>query len=120
MAIDYRYKMGIVGQFNGNDVYVIPEKDFDLARTQKNKGMIFALSSGNKELLDLVSDGMWIGQMTAQGQVGLFEKSRFFEERRLADPQLKIDTSSSGITPADIGIRPNESAADRFIRNMKF
>ena len=118
-TIDYRYSNGIIGQYKGQDVYVLPESDYTPARKQE-KDLIFALASGANKL-KLVNRGMLIGYMDPQGNVELLRKSEFYPKPQLQAEEKPeaANTSASGINPIDEYLA-GETLVDRFLREMKF
>lgn len=121
-GFDYRYSNGIIGQYRGKDIYVIPKNDFTIEQSKQEKNLIFAVSSLDTDELILVGNGMVIGFMTADGSVQLYDKSRFYGEEKKAVPQVTEQplpqTSASGKTIEDY--LAGETLVDRFLREMRF
>lgn len=130
---NYKQLRGVVGQYQGSDVYVVPEKDFNLWESKDDNRMIYALVVPGRHDLLLVSGGMKIGDMTPNGYVDLWEKSEFYddgpekafeepavksvEEPMAADfPQMEVP-STSGINVDDF--LAGENLVDRFLREFK-
>lgn len=131
---DYRFTNGVVGQYQGSDIYTILEEDFDVDQSRGDSRLIYALIDREKPDLKLISEGMWIGDMTSDGYVTLFDKSRFYEEKdldwrpaeSLADafeepPAAEVEelfSSPSGKTIDDF--LAGETLVDRFLREASF
>lgn len=137
---NYKQLRGIVGQYRGSDVYVIPEKDFNLKESSKDSRLIYALIVPNRKDLLLVSSGMAIGDMTPSGYVTMWEKSEFYygPEKEIEEPitavnttfnysggngarpkvEVEFDVSTSGISVDDF--LAGETLVDRFLRGMQF
>lgn len=130
---DYRYTSGVVGQYQGSDIYTILEEDFDVDDSRGDSRLIYALIDREKRDLKLVSEGMWIGDMTSDGYVTLFDKSRFYEEAT-EEPEWKpaesfadafqepmpATSSSSGTGKTIDDFLAGETLVDRFLREASF
>lgn len=127
MAVNYNYMSGMVGQYKGSDVFVIPVKDFSVERSKGDKKTIFAVSNnkgGRYDNLVLVSGGMVIGEMSCDGEVFLAEKSSFYgkpepkneivEEEVVEEKKPEIEGKSIDDYLA------GETLVDRFLREMQF
>lgn len=130
---DYRFTNGIVGQYQGSDIYTILEEDFDVEQSRGDSRLIYALIDREKPDLKLISEGMWIGDMTSDGYVTLFDKSRFYEEKdldwepaeSLADafeepPAAPSSTFTSGTGKTIDDFLAGETLVDRFLREASF
>ena len=131
---DYRFTHGIVGQYQGSDIYTIKEEDFNVEDSRGDSRLIYALIDRKKSDLKLVSEGMWIGDMTSDGYVTLFDKSRFYEEKdldwkpaeSLADAfeePLAAEVEESFSSPSGKTIDDflaGETLVDRFLREASF
>lgn len=134
---DYRFTSGIVGQYQGSDIYTILEEDFDVEQSRGDSRLIYALIDREKPDLKLVSEGMWIGDMTSDGYVTLFDKCRFYEEKDLdwepaesltdafqkpmaaeVEEPLAAFSSPSGKTIDDF--LAGETLVDRFLKEASF
>lgn len=138
-SLDYRYMGGVVGTYQGQDVFVVPEKDFSIKRSRGDRKMIFAVSTQNPEGLGrkpgsllLVSSGSVIGEMSPDGEVELYERSYEWKGRGWKQPDPEVEAS----TEVEVGGRKNypvpeviytsgksvddflagETLADRFLR----
>ena len=122
---DYRYMGGIVAHYGKYDVYMIPEKDFNISQSQEDKQTIFGLTDINRDTIKLIHSGVWIGNASPQGKMELFDKSMFYGESiEEATPAIieDIDTFASGIEenkidPTEV-FKPGESLTDRFIKGF--
>ena len=131
--VDYRYLSGVVGQYKGSDIFVVPEKDFKLGKSKKDRKTWFALADRGKEELPLISGGMWIGNMTHVGLVNLFPESRFWppEEKKIEkvvfpnemeEPVKAVEVPKSpwvGEKTIDDYLA-GETLADRFLKQIGF
>lgn len=77
---DFRYTTGVIGNYQGKEVYSISEKDFDLSRNRRSNS-IAAVTFGDSYEIRLIDNGKWIGNMDPQGHVELFKKARSYEKR---------------------------------------
>lgn len=128
---DYRYLEGIVGQYQGTDVCIVPKKDFSLQTSKENRDLIYAIADKKKKTLKLVMAGMIIGEMTSSGYITMYKRCSFFddgpekhvpipEERSEASPQIfeGVDLSSaSGIIDEFLA---GETLVDRFLKELEF
>lgn len=131
---NYKALRGVVGQYQGSDVYIVPEKDFQLWESKDDNRMIYALVVPGRHDLLLVSGGMKIGDMTPSGYVTMWEKSSFYdegpekeieeaevesvEEPMAADfPHMEV-SSTSGISVDDF--LAGETLVDRFLKGVQF
>ena len=124
---DYRYTSGIIGQYGGNDVWVIPERDFTVELSKENKEFIYAVTNIDDRVIKLVNRGMLIGYMTPEGRVDMLDKSEFYEDSK-AMPAITVEAkggkdntpeviiSASGKTIDDY--LAGETLADRFLREF--
>ena len=124
---DYRYTSGIIGQSGGNDVWVIPERDFTVELSKENKEFIYAVTNIDDRVIKLVNRGMLIGYMTPEGRVDMLDKSEFYEDSK-AMPAITVEAkggkdntpeviiSASGKTIDDY--LAGETLADRFLREF--
>lgn len=134
--IDYRYTSGVVGQYQGSDIYTILEEDFDVDDSRGDSRLIYALIDREKPDLKLVSAGMWIGDMTSDGYVTLFDKSRFYEKPEWKPAEIEepipadipevfaannspLVASASGTGKTIDDYLAGETLVDRFLREMK-
>lgn len=133
---DYRYTNGVVGQYQGSDIYTILEEDFDVEQSRGDSRLIYALIDREKPNLKLISEGMWIGDMTSDGYVTLFDKCRFYEEKDLdwepaetfaADIEESMPADDSPLTTSASGtgktiddFLAGETLVDRFLREASF
>lgn len=92
----YRDKNGIVGQYRGENVFVIGYKD--LKPPAPNDTTIYAVridDGHQKDWLDLVQGGKYIGTMTDSGRVEIYDASRrreykfYTKEKQLSKPVIK-------------------------------
>ncbi len=134
MAVNYNYMSGMVGQYKGQDVFVIPVKDFSVERSKGDKKTIFAISNnkvGRYNNLTLVSGGMVIGEMSCDGEVFLAEKSSFYEpeakpEVKSKDEVKEVEIKEEKSEPVSIigksvdDYLAGETLVDRFLRGMQF
>lgn len=131
MAVNYNYMSGMVGQYKGQDVFVIPVRDFSVERSKGDKKTIFAISNnkvGRYNNLTLVSGGMVIGEMSCDGEVFLAEKSRFYGEPEAkpevkfkSEPEIEIKEEKSEIIGKSVDdYLAGETLVDRFLRGMQF
>ena len=132
--VDYRYMSGVVGQYKGSDIFVVPEKDFKLGRSKKDRQTWFALADGKKEEMPLISGGMWIGNMSPQGLVDLFPESQFWppEKKKVVEKVVFPDEMEEPVKPVEVPKGPwvgektiddylaGETLADRFLKQMGF
>lgn len=120
---DYRYMGGMVAHYGKYDVYMIPEKDFDISQSQEDKQTIFGLTDINRDTIKLIHSGVWIGNASPQGKMELFNKSMFYGESLPAIiEEIDTDISASGIEenkidPTEV-FKPGESLTDRFIKGF--
>ena len=91
--VGYRDKNGIVGQYRGENVFVIGYKD--LKPPAPNDTTIYAVridDGHQKDWLDLVQGGKCIGTMTDSGRVEIYDASRrreykfYTKEKRPSKP----------------------------------
>lgn len=124
---DYRYMSGIVGVYQGNDVWAIPERDFTVELSKKNKEFIYAVTNVDDKVIKLVNRGMLIGYMTPEGKVDMLDKSEFYEDSKAMaaitveakggkDNIPEVTISASGKTIDDY--LAGETLADRFLRQF--
>lgn len=129
---DYRYMNGIVGHYGHYNVQTIVEKDFNINQSKEDKQTIFALIDLDNDKLKLIHSGMWIGNMSSQGKMDLFDRSMFYGESiEEALPAITVEvkggkenmpeilvevTSASGKTIDDY--KAGETLADRFTRGF--
>lgn len=131
--VNYRYMSGIVGQYQGQDVFIVQEKDFDLARSKGDSRVLFAVFSPGKRMARLISGGMWIGEMSPEGEVNLFKASKFYEETDVSpekkeskkeeskakkEEEVKESIFASGKSIDDY--LAGETLVDRFLRGLEF
>lgn len=67
MAKDYRYERGLVGKWNGTEVWIMEAKDYD---PYPNCISVIA-----DEGMKMVRNGMVVGVLNANGNVNQFEKN---------------------------------------------
>lgn len=70
----YRDQNGIVGQYRGENVFVVGYKD--LKQPAPNDHTIYAVRCNNNDKLELVQGGKFIGTMTDSGHVEIYDASR--------------------------------------------
>ena len=70
----YRDKNGLVGQYRGQDVFVIGYKD--LKPPKDGDETIYAVRCNNNKDLELVQGCRFIGTMTDSGHVEIYDMSR--------------------------------------------
>lgn len=125
-SINYLEERGLVGQYKGQDIFIIDEKDFSVPLSKKEKKTVFAIIYPDKEVMTLVNRGMIIGEMTFEGRFIFYEKSSFYEgniqDREMSLPASAEDVfaaniSSSGIDPTEKYIS-GEDLKDRFLRRI--
>lgn len=75
----YRDQNGIVGQYRGENVFVVGYKD--LKQPAPNDHTIYAVRCNNNDKLELVQGGKFIGTMTDSGHVEIYDASRRREYR---------------------------------------
>lgn len=128
--LDYRYMNGIVGQYQGKDVWVVQEKDFVVQMSKNDPDIVFAVVKKGEVWLQLVSGGMVIGEMSKEGEVVLYERSYFWgdpvEEKEPSPQTLVKDMSTSTSTSGEkVGktvddYLAGETLADKFLRQLQF
>lgn len=75
----YRDQNGVVGQYRGENVFVIGYKDFK--QPAPNDHTIYAVRCNNNDKLELVQGSKFIGTMTDSGHVEIYDSSRRREYR---------------------------------------
>ena len=74
--MNYFTKNGIIGQFQGTDVYVISYKDF--TEDMDNGNTLYAVKMpGQREYMTVVTDGKKIGYMSSIGHVEIYDKIKW-------------------------------------------
>lgn len=88
----YRDKNGIVGKYRGHDVYVVSYANLE-PEWKYDKDTIYAVVCNNNKNLELVLEGKFIGEMTDDGNVTLFDGSRNYrwpqDKKPFVAPQQK-------------------------------
>lgn len=83
----YYNRAGVVGTYQGQDVYVISYEKLTKDMSLDNPKMLYAVRRKDR-LLDIVENGYWIGTMTDDGSVSIdYKKSRpfsFYEKKEEA------------------------------------
>ena len=92
---NYKNERGIVGQYKGTDVEVIPYMELS-AKAASRKDRIWAVVMSLAENLQLVYGDKWIGTMSSEGKITLFDRNVIF--RFHEDKVKEVERKSS--TPA--------------------
>ena len=74
MAKDYRYERGLVGKWNGTEVWIMEAKDYD---PYSNCISVIA-----DEGMKMVHNGIVVGVLNANGNVNQFEKNKQYTYRK--------------------------------------
>ena len=74
MAKDYRYERGLVGKWNGMDVWIMEAKDYDPYTN--------CISVIADEGMKMVRNGMVVGVLNPNGNVNQFEKNKHYTYRK--------------------------------------
>lgn len=96
--MNYYNRNGVIGSYQGQEVYVISYKDFAYEMSKENPEMLYAVRR-NDGKLDIVEDGMLIGIMTDGGNVETYKWSRrspyeFYQKEEEVPPTTeKVDVS---------------------------
>ena len=92
--------MGIIGFYQGQEVYVIDYKDFTYEMSKGNPEMLYAVKR-NDDKLDIVENGLLIGAMIYGGSIDIFAyKYRhpyaFYQQEEEIPPTTEIVDVSEG------------------------
>ncbi len=91
MAKDYRYERGLVGKWNGMEVWVLEAKDYDPYTN--------CISVIADEGMKMVRNGMVVGVLNPNGNVNQFEKNKHYTYRQ-PKPQVLPPQGAKGKEPA--------------------
>lgn len=79
-TVDYRNMSGYIGTYQGTNVYMVKEVNYNHAANIEAKD-ILALSFGGSREIRLMREGKWIGTMDPEGHVTIFPKPKKYERR---------------------------------------
>ena len=106
--MDLRLENGVVGQYNGKDVYVIQKREFD-RDPQVDKGTIYMIVEENKTESLLVHGMTVIGHISPTGSVTEYHKPfRYLSSKVKAkakvekEPERKEEKETGYEMPVDI------------------
>lgn len=116
---NYKEMRGFVGNYQGVDIFVIDEENFNVSMSKKQDiHFFYAIVIPDKENLLLINRGMEVGELTPQGEVHLYDRSRFYEKtmkgNEVSTPAI---TTASGIDPLE-EYKAGEDLTDRFLRGF--
>ena len=130
----YRDQNGVVGQYRGENVFVIGYKDFKHPAAHDHT--IYAVRCNNNDKLELVQGKMLIGTMTDSGHVEIYDASRrrgykFYTKEKQPSksvPEYKIAEPASAPEPitdvstlvlnTEYGYRAYSKIVDDFFKGL--
>ena len=113
---NYKEMRGFIGNYQGVDIFIIDEENFNVSMSKKQDVHFFyAIVIPDKENLLLVNRGMEVGELTPQGEIQLYDRSRFYAES--SEVSMPAITTASGIDPLE-EYKAGEDLTDRFLRGF--
>ena len=100
MAKDYRYERGLVGKWNGTEVWIMEAKDYD---PYPNCISVIA-----DEGMKMVHNGIVVGVLNPNGNVNQFEKNKQYTYRK---PKLQVAYKEEKKEPLPVAAQEVELTA---------